>query len=150
GEHHVDRVGRGGGEHDRPGGQRVDRWHRHSPRLSNARSPSDSRWPAFLRHSRDRDEAMNLTTRAAAFVVALMLGFGADVAAQAPARAPPATPSQAAPAPAARRFDPITAPTGQEMIRALIALQATPLARLTRCAGKGVSETDVDVGDFLA
>jgi hypothetical protein len=86
-----------------------------------------------------------MTRAAAALAVALILGLAADVAAQAPAR-----PSQATPAPAARRFDPITAPTGQEMIRALIALQTTPLAHLTRCAGKGANESDVDVGDFLA
>jgi hypothetical protein len=94
-----------------------------------------------------------MSLAAAALAIALILGAmsGAHAQQQAPAR-PAQTPpqTQAAPAPAARRFDPITAPSGQEMIRALIAIQATPLARLTRCAGKGASETDVDVGDFLA
>src|SRR5262245_20923887 len=100
------------------------------------------------------------TVAAAALAAALILGGAGDAGAQSSPRAPQTPPAQAtparpppvqaAPAPAARHFDPITAPSGQEMIRALIGVQATPLARLTRCAGKGASETDSDVGDFLA
>jgi hypothetical protein len=86
---------------------------------------------------------------AATWILASAGGAGAQPTPTHPGPSrPPQT--QAAPAPAARHFDPITAPTGQEMIRALIAVQATPLARLTRCAGKGLNDTDSDVGDFLA
>jgi hypothetical protein len=98
---------------------------------------------------------MKLTTRAAAACAAALI-LGADAQAQpAPAHPPqtqavPGAPAAPGPSAAARHFDPITAPTGQEMIRALIAIQGTPLARLTRCAGKGVNDSDSDVGDFLA
>jgi hypothetical protein len=94
---------------------------------------------------------MNRAAAALALALIFAAPSGAGAQQRAPARAaqtPPQT--QAAPAPASRHFDPITAPSGQEMIRVLIAIQATPLARLTRCAGKGASETDTDVGDFLA
>jgi hypothetical protein len=109
---------------------------------------------------------MNQTIFAAAMLATAVILGGAAQAQPAPTRPPQTQPpqtqaprtqaqpqapqNQAAPAPAARHFDPITAPSAQEMIRVLIGVQSTPLARLTRCAGKGVNDSDSDVGDFIA